>query len=1306
MGLLALGAAAQVEEVRFSRLTVSDGLSHDDIHCVFQDRRGFLWIGLEDGVNRYDGREFKQLQDGAMEDQPLFTGGIVQIVEDRDNWLWLGSWGDGLLKVNLNDEKEIVRYRADGLDGSVSGDRYLSLLLDSKGSVWAGSMANGLNRYDPETDRFEVFRHSPDQPETLSSDRIWHLLETEPGKLWVGTGRGLDLLDTRTGKAEWTPLSRADTGEPLRQSVFTIVEAEPGKTLWAGAKNGLYLLDIDGRRAEPYLPAVGAELLRNREVRVIYQDQEKQLWVNTDRGGIILINPENGGTARRLTNRPEDPFIISDLSVKHIYEDKSRVLWIATASGLFKTDLKPAKFQVMRHIPDNPNSLASSEISSIAESRDGVLWIGSYGGGLTRYDPDENRYTTFAAAEGGARSNGLGENEITALLVDSRERLWIGGKTTGLYLKRDDEFISFRHERGDPLALSDDHVSCLAEDVEGRLWVGGRNGPNCLEDLEGKKFINPSNHSVLREYFGEGESVNAMLADGRGRFWVGAADGLFLISGDLTSVDVWRRQENDPASLSHSDIQCLAEGPDGALWVGTRYGLNRFDPATGTAQRYTSADGMSGNFINGVLMDRRGRLWIAGIKGLSVFDPANDSFRNYLVDDGLAGVGFTRGAAFQSQSGRMYFGGPKGLTHFLPELVKDNHIKPPIVLTGLEREHKEVDLGASLDVIDRLVLRHNEDEFTIKFAALDFTAPDKNQYRFRLVGLNDAWVEAGSDRQAVYNNLDPGEYEFQVKGSNNDGLWSDEAAVLKIQVKPPIWATWWAFAIYLVLGVALVMAIHFGRVASLQRRRRELSRLVAERTVALRAKNEELNEKNNELLAFDEIVQTINKEVRFEAVLELLIEQGLRLFRNTQAGAFLARDPTSRQFRFAAAVGFELEFIRQMKKAAFTAEEALARYVNGHERLADGVYLISAVDRLPPEPTLANLPSADAMLAMTIELDTELQGILAFHTFGERAALEAWDVEKLRRFRQHAITAMAKAKLVRDLTYTADHLKRTQELLTESARRSGMSEVAANTLHNVGNLLNSINVSVDEISDLNRQIPASLLDRVVAMISDHQSDLAAYLTEDPRGRQIPEALQLIAETLGRSSQDLESESAELRRTVESLRSALSDQERHIHREEIAQIVDLGACIEEALRIQMPLLTSRDVSLTKDWPKTVQVNLPKSKLVNVLVNLINNAADAMADSDVRTLTIAVRDREGGSLSLSVADTGCGIPPSNMKQLFKPGFSTKKKSSSFGLHYCANVMHEMGGEIQAHSEGEGRGAVFTLNLPQQALSRKTA
>ncbi len=1288
---MALVSASPLEEPRLDRLSARDGLSQDNVHCVFQDSRGFLWIGSEDGLNRYDGREIRTFPEISE-----VNTSIVQIMEDNDGRLWLATWGDGLITLDLDTEEAIRHEPSLGTD-TLNDSRIQSLFLDSEGVVWAGSMTAGLHRYDSERGTFQHFGHNPDDPESLSDPRVWSIAQTEPGFLWLATSRGLDLFDIEKGKATRTPLGYDDRGAPIHLGVFTIVPSRSG-ALWLGARKGLYRLDPRTRIAEQYLPVPEWAPLLDLEIRVVREDHRGVLWLSTQQRGILMLNP----TARRITrlsDRPKYAFSVSNLSVKGIYEDRGQVLWIATASGLLKTDLKPPKFHILRHIPGDPKSLPSNEISAIAEDPDGGFWIGAYGGGIARFLPESHTIQTFENGE----FQDL-EKEISALMADSEGRLWIAGKETGLYRlsrKPDRQVDHFRHDGAKPESLSSDSVRSLMEDRAGRIWLGTLEGPNLFDEERGR-FLNANNHELFAAHIGKAP-INTLFCDRAGNVWIGASRGLYRLDAALQSVRAWSREASDgKAGLSHDSVNCISEAPNGDIWVGARKGLNKIDPVSGEVTPYFAAEGPAKSEIRGVQIDTAGRLWLATANGLFRFEPATGDYRKYDVEDGLAGAGFTMGASFQASTGEIFFGGPSGLTWFSPDQVKDNPFRPEVALTGIAHNRQSL-TNQPLFAVDRLTLAHDQNNFTIKFAALDFTSPDKNSFKYRLVGQNDNWADAGSDAQAVYTNLDPGSYVFQVRAANNDGVASASAALLEIVIEPPLWKTWWAFLIYILTFLSLWYLIHRARVASLEQRRRALAALVAERTAELRAKNEELGEKNRELLAFDEIVQTINKEVSFTDVMKSLIHQGLKLFRSTETGAFLVRDRQNRVFRFAASIGADHAPLEQI---TFSEEEADGRYLSKSRTLAKGVYLLDG-QGLPSKPELARLRPPEAMLAISIVLNQEIEGILIFEIFSEPSDLESWDLEKLRRFRQHAISAVSKAKLVRDLTFTADHLKKTQEMLTDAARHSGMSEIAANTLHNLGNLLNSINTSADEIIDLNRDLPVSLLQRLSALLAEHIDNLPEFLSNHQQGRQVPEALQLIAETLSRVSGDIDREVQDLRQVLDQLKTSLSDQERHIQTEEASQAIALSSCLEEALRVEEPLLTSRDVTLVKDWSDLPRVMIPKSRFLRVLVNLINNAVDAMAESSgERRLTITGSRREDGSVDVTVADTGCGIAPENMTQLFRAGYTTKKRGSSFGLHYSANIMHELGGSIAANSDGLGCGATFTLTLPERSVVRKTA
>ncbi|MGB6034421.1 MAG: two-component regulator propeller domain-containing protein, partial [Bacteroidota bacterium] len=451
--------------------------------------------------------------------------------------------------------------------------------------------------------------------------------------------------------------------------------------------------------------------------------------------------------------QPTDPNSLSDGEVHAIHADGGGGLWVGTLGG--GLNYRPPgsdSFRHFRHRSSDPASLSSDLVLSIAEKRDGDLWVGTRDGGLNRYD-----------------------------------------RATG-------SFQHFRHDPANPGSLALDDVTSVLETREGTLWIGTNGGGLDRYDPATRQFVHYG-HDPLDSTTVSGHHIWSLFEDSRGNLWVGTW-GADLNRYDPVTDRFVRYGHNpaDTASLSSNTVLCMAEDNQGYLWLGTQDGLNRFDHVS--FRRITERDGLPNNTVFGILPDALGRLWLSTGSGLTRFDPRANTFRNYDVFDGLQGHAFNKGAYAQDQNGYAYFGGNNGFNAFHPDSILDNPHRPPVVITQFKVFGKPVRLVPTKPL--SITLDHDQLFFSIEYAALDYSIPEKNRYEYWMQGIDRGWVVAGNRRFVSYSHLNGGTYRFQVRGTNSDGVWNDTGTSLIITIVPPVWEMWWFEAL---LGIAALLAL-------------------------------------------------------------------------------------------------------------------------------------------------------------------------------------------------------------------------------------------------------------------------------------------------------------------------------------------------------------------------------------------------------------------------------------------------------------------------------------------------------------------
>jgi diguanylate cyclase (GGDEF)-like protein len=568
--------------------------------------------------------------------------------------------------------------------------------------------------------------------------------------------------------------------------------------------------------------------------------------VGTD-GGLNLWQPETQGFTRFL-NDPADPSSLSSDRVVTIFQDRGGVLWIGTqGGGLSKWTSRSGLFTTYSEEPDNPDSLSVNLVTSLTEEVDGSIWVGTYGGGLNHRDPTTGHFRHYRNDP--SDQDSLADDRVMSLLVDSAGVLWAGTYEGGLHRldRSSGRFERFTHQPGDPHSISGNGITVIFEGGDGFMWIGTLQGLNRFDRRSGR-FVpyrhDPDNPTSLSH-----DRVLAITEDSAGDLWVGT-DGGGLNRFDRASgaFSRYRHNPHDKKSLSGDSVMTIVEDSAGVLWIGTQTGLNRWEPASraafqGVFRRYTEDDGLPDSSVWGILEDDSGNLWISTNNGLSRLDPRRQSFKNFDVSHGLQSNEFNSGAYFRGASGRMLFGGNLGFNSFSPAEIRDNSYAPPIVLTKFLKANSQVDLDQATGELQKINLSHEDLMVEFEFAALDFTAPERNLYAYKLDGFKDEWTELGNRRRATFTNLDAGEYTLKVKAANNDGVWSEPIDLARLSVTPAPWLSWWAYTGYSLLLAGLVLSYARGQAQKLRREAqysRQLEEEVRERTSELAERNREL----------------------------------------------------------------------------------------------------------------------------------------------------------------------------------------------------------------------------------------------------------------------------------------------------------------------------------------------------------------------------------------------------------------------------------------------------------------------------------
>ena len=858
----AYGAAALVKlpaidrnDIRFVTLSTNGESFKRWVMSITRDKKGFLWLGTSSGLYRYDGYALKSYRHDPDDPDSLGDDTVRAVLVDRAGNLWVGTNSAGLDRLDTARDAFIHYRHNPGDDGSLSGDQALRLLLDRSGSLWVGTNG-GFDRLDSKSGAFAHYRHDPRNPASLSANGINGIYEDRAGNLWVSTFQGFNKLERSTGKVTRFLHDPANPGSIGDNNTGSITEDRAG-VIWVAAGNRLEALDPKTGQFTHYplqSEEPGSEALAG--VNSIREDQGGNLWLGTNSSGLLRLDAE-GKRFIRYQSDPADTNRLCYNGIATLFEDAEGIIWVGTRSGVCRFLEKPPGFVKYRREPDKPGGMRDSVIWSLQEDSQGYLWMGTREG-LHRLDRKTGQFTVYQHNPKDPSS--LSYNTVSSVREDSAGRLWLG--TYGGGVNRLDRatgrFFAYRHEIDKPGSLGNDRVLCLLIDRQGVMWMGtGGGGVNRFDARSGRFRAYLPHHGDPHSI--SDDQVKVIFEDRDGILWMATNLGLNRFDRATDQFTVYRHTPSHD-SLTSDVVNAIHEDREGTLWIATRKGLNRMDRSRGTFSAFTSKDGLADDSVEAIQEDGRGDLWLGTHYGLSHFNPRTRTFRNYTESEGLAGNNMNPDGVEGScllRSGEMAFGSTDGATVFDPERLVSNSYIPPVVLTDFLLSSKPVRSGPNSPIarpiwtLDSLTLNPDHSIFTLEFAALSFADPQKNRYRYRLEDLETGWNEVDSNRRvATYTSLPPGNYRFRVQGSNNDGVWNQQAVSLAITVLPPWWGTWWFRGAMVFSMAGLMLGSYRYRTRNLKLSAAMLECQVAQRTSELQVAKEAAEVANRAKSAF------------------------------------------------------------------------------------------------------------------------------------------------------------------------------------------------------------------------------------------------------------------------------------------------------------------------------------------------------------------------------------------------------------------------------------------------------------------------
>ncbi len=809
--LFFLPANCFAEDLKFKHLSIEDGLSQNAVYEIIQDQHGFMWFGTLNGLNRYDGYSFKHYIHEPFDSTSLSGNTITELMEDSRGYLWIGTLQSGINCFNPHEET-FFRFNLFHPDKKINTE-IRTFEEDESGNIWVGTWEEGLYKINVDVDNHNDLNSSNRTNiqlinNELRNRNILDLHSDAKGSLWIATDSLLYKYYISNGTLQrysiqtMNPLNNIE--DSISYEIFSISETEEGY-LWLGTNSGLVRFDKKSGKYKIYPHKYEIQRYGWGKITEILASNEGLLWLATP-AELMRFNP-NTGNYKYFKHDPSDGNSLSYNLISSLFIDRSGILWAGTA-GMGINIYNPLNNQFSNFTPQKNASsrIAGFSIRSVLKDHEDNIWISA--GVLYKWNRKNNELKSFETTS--EKPDDFGNTTIFSMILSKNRILW-AASPRGLFryeiYSGKSSLYKFDSRETDGLPQSE--VYTVYMDRDGNIWVTTANFLCKLEDPEKGVF---KNYKIPLTSTNNRQARSVIYQDKKNMIWIGTRSGLFSFNPIDETFYIFQNDPSDPLSLSQNTIKSLCPdptNPDKFLWIGTDGGgLNLFNMETETFRHYTIHDGLPNNAIYGILPDRNGNLWLSTNKGLSNFNPSNETFRNYDADDGLQSHEFNTGAYYLANDGEMFFGGIKGLNYFYPEKIRYNPYKPEVLISSISiydqksHDHKPKIIENVYSNNIPIILSHRNNNITIEFASLDYSAPHKNQYAFMLENFDKNWNYSGSVRNVSYTHLPPGKYTFRVKASNNHNIWNDQGVSLQLLIKPPWWLKWWAIIIYSVIVLA------------------------------------------------------------------------------------------------------------------------------------------------------------------------------------------------------------------------------------------------------------------------------------------------------------------------------------------------------------------------------------------------------------------------------------------------------------------------------------------------------------------------
>lgn len=855
------------QEYYFSSYSVNDGLSQSVVNCVYQDSKGYIWIGTQNGLNKFNGYNFKKYIHSPVDTLSISDNWIFKIVEDRDSNLWIGTKG-GLNRYNRKtDDFTLIEY--ENLFISEINSRVYGIDIDENDNIIINTPPV-LTIYNPKTNSIESYQSELEFEASDKNEEIPVLIDNQ-NNIWIASNRGLSVFNIEKKSYQYFKSDIIDHFCISKDTITSLFE-DQNENIWIGTSYGLNKYDkTSGTFTKYFYEPQNSNSLSGNYIHTIVQDDNGFYWVGTDAGLNKFSVDKNGKlTAQRFNSETNSLShdVIHDLMI-----DFSKNLWIGTLKGIDKTDLKSKKFKLYQKTElQNSYDLLDNVVASLYKDDEGKIWIGNWGKGLNILNRKTKEVEHYSSSLTG--NNYIPNDYVHVIFEDNQKRVWIGTRSGVLiFNKISKNFIPIQQyfQNTDIPSFENLRVNSIVQDKNSDMWFGTQNG---LYHVNLKLF---TTEIFTAENTEEpklcGNYIYELLFDSDEILWIATTNGLNAFDIKANSIVRFQKDKETLNSLCDNFVVSLCEDYEGNIWIGTNTGVNKYSKKEKNFTFYYHDEGLPANLVYEILEDANTNLWFATGAGLALFDRKLGAFKTFSLEEGLQSLEFNLGGKYKSADGEVFFGGMNGFNSFYPDSLNSNPYIPEIVFTNFELIKGNIKENIRIDNVDFIELQYDVDAFTIEFAALEFTNNLNNEFAYMMTGIGDnedVWIEIGNRHFVPFSNLPPGEYIFKVKGTNNDGVWNNEGLTLKIRINPPWWKSNLAIIIYIILIVTFVVLFIKIREQRLIKERNILEQKVKERTIEINQQKEKIEK------AHIEITDSINYGSRIQTAMlpkEHLYEQ-------------------------------------------------------------------------------------------------------------------------------------------------------------------------------------------------------------------------------------------------------------------------------------------------------------------------------------------------------------------------------------------------------------------------------------------------